>query len=935
MLVHRAGLIFLWILLVITAVYSQPIQQITVDDGLSQGFVSSVLSDKEGFLWIGTLDGLNRFDGHTFKVWRHVEREPLTLSGNSIFRSALDEKGNLWVISEGGLQIMDRKRGQFFTPPCLDTIQPTGMRGLALGKSNRCWILQGNNLLYLAADASASTAKELADRMNIRQINYPIQETGVLRCVEAGDTALFVGGENGLFTWSYRDEKLRRMPILLPQTKVFNIWWDAAAENLWVQFENQIYLLNAAGQRSFDIKRPAGKGDLRGTKIGDKSYLFSSTQIYQWDGHTFKTLPVQITQEIISATADRFGNLWIGTNARGLRKLQPEKKWIPKYLEGRSISNPMIADTAGNLWIMSKTGPDGVTGFLGYYRFSPEKGTLEEPLFGQRQLAMTTDQQAGYWFIDGQKKLHHLNKNRAQDRIVTLKTLPEKTNIRGILTRRNGRVVTLLTGWFFVEYDPETGKERRVSLLQPGNQKSVPTPNAWLEGSEGSLWIGTDLGLFYLAPDTAREKQGARFIHARSSPAALTNSRVCSILQDPGEDAVIWIGTQHGLNRFDTRNNQIRAFTQEDGLPDDVIYAMLPGQAQTIWLSTNRGLIEFNTENFDFRFYTTADGLPAGEFNTNVSARTVDGRLWFGSVNGLTGFHPRDMAHYPVQPEVLFTGVNSNWKTSSAAGFDGVLNLEIPYCSEIRLPHNNNTLQVSFALLDLTMPDEHIYRYRLNDEDNKWIALGRNNSVSFAGFEPGDYQLEVQGRNGQSGWSAPAKLNFFIIPPWWQTWWARVLMLILAFVLFFTLSYLWRRVLYWQRKYSNLTGPKKAQEVAGPVAGNPDDVFVSSIMEIIAQRYSDPAFGVAQIQKEMALSKSHLHRKLGALTGQSAGSLLRRYRLERAKSLLIERADISINQVAAESGFTDASYFARVFSQEYGNTPKAFQKKTFQDALSN
>lgn len=772
---RRALAILLGWLAMVGVVPAQHLERLTVDDGLSQGFVRSVVQTRDGFLWIATLDGLNRYDGTGFKIFRNDPADPYSLNSDFVLELMEDSRGILWILTDRGPNLFDPAKERFHHPDAvsqfsINNINP--LRNIREDHLGRIWMVFDREIIRL--DCPDSRDPQLvSDSLKATTNFFPKNQIGIVLNLMPLDTALWIISVKGQFAFPFADETPRPLPESLP-TDVAFMWQDSFSHAIWLQGPKGIYRLK---EGHLDFYRPEEYeiGLLQGWSGPKSTYFFSKTRIHRWQNGVLTTLPGSIPEIILSACEDRNGVLWLGTNAYGLYKVLTGRTQFARYCEGHSYARKPVEDAAGNLWIYSETGKH----IPGYYRFDQASQQLREPFHSLPQYYMVNSRNGGYWFLSMQSTLCYTDRPGAPARVFRYDSL-NGANITYLLEDHLGRVGYLSDDGRMIFFDP--GKEKWLTwnfsqLLKPSE---TPAFSSFIEDAGGHIWIGTSNGLIEAIPQNNNENYQFRYY---GSEAGLSRQRILSMSADPFNTQRLWIGTQHGLNWLNKSNSRIEALTLRDGLPNDVIYSILPTSDSILWIGTNSGLLRVNHLSRRWQHFTKNDGLPGSEFNTGMALRLHDGRLIFGGVSGLVIFHPDDIVVSPIQPDIAITEILVNSKP-----YWDAINPVLP----IRLSSDQNYVSFRFALLDYVNPASNRYQYRLIGANSNWTPLSSDNSVTFSNLLPGHYQLEVRGVNSEGAESKITRLFFIISPPWWRSIWAFI-----AYGLVFFFSawqyYQWRR----------------------------------------------------------------------------------------------------------------------------------------------
>lgn len=825
----------------------QHIERLTVDEGLSQGFVHSVIQTRDGFLWVATLDGLNRYDGVGFKVYRNDPADPYSLNSDFVLELMEDSRGILWVLTDRGPNLFDPVSGRFYHPNGANQFSASSinpLRSLREDRFGRLWAIFDTEIVRFEFPAG-DTPKAAADSMRMRTGFLSKNQLGIVYSLSALDSALWIASEKGCFALSYVDEILRPLSFL-PAVDIAYIWQDTFSGAVWLQGAHGLSRWSGGRLSTFAIEGYEN-GMVCGWSGPKGTYFFSKTRIHRWENGVCVTLPGQIPEIILSACEDRNGVIWLGTNAHGLCKALLGRAQFASYQEGISQTGIPVEDRSGNLWVYGTQADTP-----GYYRFDAVSGQLKEPLNNRLQYSLVNGRDGGFWFLSAGGELYHIDRPGAGARRYG-KAIAGNAQTGNLLQDSRGRLGYLTFDGQMTFFDPRTAKWSTWSFAYLFDPAQLPSPSSFLEDARGCFWIGTSNGLIEATP--GENGRNYRF-RLYGSADGLSRQRILSLSADPWKPDRLWIGTQHGLNWLDFSTGKFEALTLGDGLPNDVIYSILPANDSILWVGTNSGLLRINHRSRRWRHFTKNDGLPGSEFNTGAALRLRDGRLVFGGVGGFVVFHPDDMVVSPIQPGLAITEI---WINSRP--YQGTSDTALP----IRLNHDQNYVSFRFALLDFVNPASNRYQYRLIGANNNWTPLSSDNSVTFSNLQPGHYQIEVRGVNSEGIESKIARHKFVISPPWWRSVWAFVaygMAALLGAGVFFQ----WRRR---QRRFrENLAAEHREAERLKTL-----DQFKSRLYANITHEFRTPLTVILGVAKQLEQDPANQERT--SLIARNGEQLLR------------------------------------------------------------
>ncbi len=749
------------------ALHGQYYESLTIENGLSQGFVSSIMQDQQGFIWIATTDGLNRYDGVRFKIFRHNPTEKYSLPDNRVKYLFEDSNGLIWVLTEDGIACYDSQRERFisfdFYRELCQSERLRISKMVELRRGEYC--LHTIDTVYIVAfDQSGPLRPDNINRFKYRKYGFP-ETAGEIRTVlSTGDTT-WVCTESGIWH-DGGAEGIYKMVLQAEKNWTFNgIWINPEDGKLLAIAQDRLYYRVGDRWESTDLSG-IGRGHIRkGMFDGKHIYFFGLNQIYEWKGNQLVLLPYELPQ-LISGCIDREGIIWLGTNTHGVRKVYPGRNKFTTFIRPEGVGGGILEDTEGRLWVQ---------GGKGYLWLNERQEKFESsPVLSNQTIFFTlrNGKDGLYWGHrnDNQISVFSLSKGRQQCFV-----LPDAdTRITGgifnwslpyylLLDESNG----------LIRFYPEDQKTELFSLRQLFEASTTISLNHLFVDGKGRIWIGSINGL--LCAELTDDGRGYTYRvwgNNKDEEHFLSDKQVNFIQGDPDDPDVIWVGTQHGLNRLDMKTGNIRQFKQTDGWPNDVICGILKGTGPQLWISTYYGLIELNTRSFQWRHFTTTHGLPANEFNRGAALRQKNGRLVFGGVNGLICFYPEDILQSDFRPQLLFTGLLVNNMPVKPNDGSGILNEDVSVASSISLGYDQSNLTFQFALLDFMNTSWNRYYYKLESVDETWQYNGSETRIQYVNLTPGSYRFWVKARNSDGYWSGPIGINITIRPPWWQTIWA-------------------------------------------------------------------------------------------------------------------------------------------------------------------
>ena len=763
--------------------------RLTTEDGLSQNTVTSILQDSRGFMWFGTEDGLNKYDGHTFTVYRHDPDDPHSLRDDSIMTLYEDPDGVLWVGTlTGWLERHDQGSERFahfsFDASILALYQDRqGVFWIATRSAIYIFDRDTEEPSVAFTDVPADTIYEdregvlwfgsfdgwlhfldrAANKLRPVSVSVPVENFPLTSITEDQEDDLWIGRDGGGVSrfddpaqqWvHYRHEP--GDPTSLVDDAVSSIYRDQAGA-LWI-------------------------GTLGGglDRFDSETGRFVHYQNVPGDPHSLGD------NSILSLYQDRSGVLWIGTLTSGLSKLDLVGGNIHHFRSvtddpdslGDNVVLAIHQDGEGVLWIGTRSGLDRFdrsNGVWHHYRHDPDDPTS---LSRGQVWAILEDSTGTLWIgtSDGLDRYDGEQGGPQKARFVHHPPTHQSSvfDDRSILTMLEGESGTLLAASSSVVYrfHPDSGRFDHVwaieqSLSWDRTRRGYSWRPTILQDRAGALWLGTpEDGLYRF-----EREQWTHYQADPQDPGSLSSNSVLTIFEDSSGE--LWVGTGGGLDRIERETGTFAHYRVQDGLPSNEVRGILeddipPEQGGPyLWISSVGGLSRFDPTTETFRNYDTSDGLQDNEFNSGTAYKSSSGELFFGGMNGFNAFYPEQIADNAHVPPVLVTSLRL---------FNEVLRRDLALDEIIELSHRDNSLSFEFAALDYHAPDRNQYAYWMEGVDEDWLYAGTRRFAEYRDLNPGTYLFRVRGSNNTGVWSEQdARVHITIASPFWGTWWFRVL----------------------------------------------------------------------------------------------------------------------------------------------------------------
>lgn len=774
-------------------------EPLTIDAGLSQSSINCIVQDSRGFMWFGTEDGLNRFDGNTFVTFKKRRPDSLTVMDNWINAFGTDDDGNVWIATEEGYLSRYRPEHEtfrhYFYGKIFGTTSVT-IRAMEVDAAGRIWMGSENDgvIIFDPRDASVRRLQKADgiqdDRIRSlwidsrRQTIWAASAAGIDECDAA---------------------TLQVKPVLTVADGLSSaypspgkIWWIGHGRSLSRLINGRLETVLSGLPAAVDcIVEDDRRTMWLGTSKGLVQWEPSSRRMTLHRPHHGKDGTLS-DGKILSLYVDQSSVLWIGTQTAGLNKVDPSRSRFEHYYhnpdEPSSLSSnnvrAVFQDRQGIVWIGTSDGGldrwDRLADtFVNYNRFSPST-----PLNHETVRAILEDRNGHLWIgtHDGLNRLDRFRRRISlyQHRPTNDATL-SSNQIRCLLEDEDGKIWIGTDGGGLNRLDPMTGRVERF-VHRPDDPTSLSNDRimALFKDRDGkSLWVGTNGGGLNRW-DPIRQT-AVRFRHDTYDRNSISHDRIRSIYQD--DHRVLWIGTNGGgLNRMHPDTGSFLRMSESSGFPSDVVYGILPDASGRLWLSTNRGLCRFDPTTSETRVYDVNDGLQSNEFNSLAYFRNPRGEMFFGGINGLSVFHPDSLQNDAFIPPVVITQFRK---------FDEIQPLgNLRQAGRIELAYDETFISFEFAALSYANPGKHQYAYRLEGFDKDWVQCGTRRYAAYTNLDPGRYVFHVKGSNHDGVWNEKGEsITVVVLPPFWETWWFQsVVVVVIVGVLWMSIRQRTRRL---------------------------------------------------------------------------------------------------------------------------------------------
>jgi len=788
-------------------------RHLTTKDGLSQSNIYAILQDRQGFMWFATRDGLNRYDGNTFVVYKHNPADSESLSGNYIFDLIEDDNGYLWITCNGGgVNKFDPTTGRF-TRYLHDPDNPNSISG----NSIESVVQDSHGYLWFGTAFSGLDKFDPATQTFTHYRNdIDGQFVGrITNIIEDSHGGIWFVGNRGLFHLNPQTGQITRPPATVGQfsadyiceDKAGNLWMLAISPKALIKYDPQTerlfkYPNDAIGSlASFNLLDDGRNGFWVPTRQGlfhfdRKTERF--THLFQHD----ETDPDGLNDDyIISIFQDRGGLLWLGTEKGGLNILNFQQEQFRYYRHNtaalHSLSPGRVTaiheDPDGILWVgfnprildRFDRSSDRITHYI------PDPKNENTISKGLDINCIHKDTRGYVWLSGWEGGLDRFDKRNGQ--IKHFRHNPDdpnsliSNNVLYVYEDRSGHLWLGQNGGLSC-FDPATEQFTNYRH-NPDDPTSLGFTNVSIiyQDHSGALWLGTWEGI--LSCFDNKTKTFLTYTPDSRDPHKLYGGSIYAIHED--RDGTLWLGASDGLYRFNRKNELFTRYTESQGLPSSSIMGILEDNVGRLWLSTKNGLSRFNPQTETFRNYGASDGIQDNDFSERCYEQGPNGEMFFGSSKGFHAFFPDRIRDNPYIPPIVLTDFRLFGK-SVPIGNGSVLKSTINNTDTLILPYYLNNLSFEFAALSYAAPEKNRYRYKLEGFDADWHNVGSKERLAvYTNLKAGNYVFRVQGSNQDGVWNKKGKTIYIKIhTPWWQTWWFLSIFIAALLTLAFAIHYL-------------------------------------------------------------------------------------------------------------------------------------------------
>ena len=752
----------------IKAQHNYNFNQLTIRDGLSCGAITCLLQDKKGFIWIGTSDGLNKYDGYQTYVYKHNPQNANSIAGNYIRCLYEDSYNQLWIGQRGGgLTCMEMTTGKITTfqhKEGMNSLSYNDVSGIVEDDDGKLWI---------AVDRGGL---DMFDPKTRTFTNYPLRDENGQElkstltdiAIDKHQTIWLAAWGGGIYCFDIKTKTFRVHPEWKTDNNsrcknIFDIYIDSE-DIVWVSSSDDgIYALYP------------DQTCLHYTVNQDKESINYST--------------------VHSSHEDHEGNIWIATTKGGINIFNKKTGKFTYLISEADTQNGLLSnsincmysDNNGTMWVGTSVGVNYYNPLTSQFSFIRKQCGHSLSLSGKEVFSILKDRNNNLW-IGGLNGIDIIDPHRKSIKKYPLDFVTRSNtfhHLQAICETRNGDIWIGSYANFLLKYDPVKKSFIQVDIPSPkGMNLSYRNVYAIYEDWDHSIWLSTEFGAINYHPATGvfeslfnkksqiiypdekiyviyRDEElelwvgteagllrysrdlKIREIYVRNdeNPFSITNDHITTILED--SKGIFWIGTMGGLHRMDKKEKKFELIKRPDVTYGDPVFGLCEDKNGILWMSTTTGIIKLNPENMTFNFYDASDGLQNKDFLMRAFYQSEDGELFFGGQDGLNAFYPENLKTNEQKPFVVINDFQI-FNKSVVPEENGILKRMVGETDEIRIKHSQSVISFSFVALNYVSPSKNRYKYQMTGFDKDWVTANPGQrSVTYTNLNPGEYVFKV------------------------------------------------------------------------------------------------------------------------------------------------------------------------------------------------
>jgi signal transduction histidine kinase/ligand-binding sensor domain-containing protein len=788
--------------------------------GISDIFINGIVQDRQRFLWIATWDGLNRYDGCSFKVYKTIEGDSTSISSNGVRSLTVDNKGRMWILCINGINVYDSKKDKFIRFYINNEKSATFIMNILPDSKGTLWVGTQSEGLWKVPVNTLTAKPHFKEYWHENDNPNSLSRNNVVSIFEDKQSNIWISNGTTLVgRYNPVNDNFEHFEINAPgldNTTNYSItfqlednegllWlgsygsgiisWDRK-DNTFKQYKHQ----PDRNSLSSDIVRHI-RQDKKGilwisTDGGGLSFYDKKSGLFEYSKNDPFNPNSLSGDGIVASLEDSSGVVWIGASRMGLNKYEANKTKFGLHVQNPFDKNSLstgtvesfVEDKDGNIWI----GTDGGGLNLFEQKTNTYKHFQNDPsnpnsLSSNAIVCMTADNEDNIWIgtYAGGLNCYDRKKNKfiSYKHNTTDKNSISHNNIFVVLADSKNSIWAGTMEGTLNLFDRKTGRFYQYKKV-PGDPDSFNENymTCIFEDSRHYLWIGTGIGLDVVKLndyDFTKPFPNLKFYHytREENTNSIGASNFTAINED--HEGNMWFGTDgFGMAKMDMKTNKYIYYREKDGLTSDKIKVILEDNDNNLWIGTTNGISKFDPITKIFRNFNVYDGLQDFRFSRS-HLKTKDGQLYFGGGKGYNAFYPRDIIYNKIPPNVVIADFKVfNKSVIAGERIDGniILNQTINETKELVLSYKINFFAFEFAALDFTSPEKNKYAYKMEGFDKVWNYVGTEHKATYTNLDPGEYTFMVKAANNDGVWNeTPATIKIIITPPFWKTWWFRII----------------------------------------------------------------------------------------------------------------------------------------------------------------
>lgn len=819
-----------------------------VEDGLSDNTVNDILQDHKGHLWIGTQNGLDKFDGFEFIKYRHHKGHEFTLAGNTVQSLLLDSKERLWVGTFRGLVEYDYGKDHFNGFDSDNELIKTGVSDLIEDKNGQ--IIVATNWRGIYCFDGQKITQELNTQTNKEFIS---NNTTALALDKEGD--IYVGTNIGLFKVSNDFESVTPLLTNYPPnaSSIQSLTMDKEGV-LWIgttvglvrydpkSNQSEYFFYDQFNPFNFDLHKSvtsiveAGENILWLGTDNNGIIYFNKDDLSMHVYSSNKSNNHLSSNHIKSLFIDRDNSLWVGTYSGGLNFSNIRTNMFMGFLSNGRENNGLkegaissfAQDTTGKVWV--GVNPGGLH-FLDEDKdyFTQARLSELDPMANQI-VGIEKTKNHTFLIVSFEGRVYHFNPYTQEAMLIeeASSELGEGAEVNFVHSDMDGDIWIGSNNGGLLRLSSELDLMRHYkgsSATKHGLQSDMVT--SYSDGPSGTKWFGTFNGLYSYDSNTDRFK-----LFKLKENEIIFSDNVITTLHSGPED-ILWIGTGDGLYQYHTNTKEFKGFKKEDGLLSNVITAIEHDPSKRIWISTDNGLCQFALDHSNImNAYNKSDGLHGTEFIERAAYHAADGRLFFGGNQGFSIIYPQTDLHERAPMQIHFTGLKILHETVIPDSSD-LIEDHIDEISELVLDYYHSSITLEYTAINFINAKKTNYAYKLEGFDDKWHYVGHTKLATYTNLDPGEYTFLVKANTGEQSWPKESfkTLKIVITPPYWMTWWFRLLVISVVVISIYLIFRFRIRAVKAQNRELEMKVQERTREIVNQKAEIEDSIQVGKLIQ--------------------------------------------------------------------------------------------------------